>query len=140
MESRENAKMKVSLNRSRVPTFVLIVLVSLLCIVTYNYWSISSSNKELLQKLRLVESAKMVTEQKHSALESKIVNMENENRLLENDLLNDRAVKEEALSVTSDIKVKVDQLRKDLDIAIYKEVGVVHDITEVKLLGFQRNK
>lgn len=132
--------MKVSLNRSRVPTFVLIVLVSLLCVVTYNYWSISSSNKELLRKLRLVESAKMVTEQKHSALESKIVNMENENRLLENDLLNDRAVKEEALSVTSDIKVKVDQLRKDLDIAIHKEVGVVHDITEVKLLGFQRNK
>lgn len=132
--------MKVSLNRSRVPTFVLIVLVSLLCVVTYNYWSISSSNKELLRKLRLVESAKMVTEQKHSALESKIVNMENENRLLENDLLNDRAVKEEALSVTSDIKVKVDQLRKDLDIAIHKEVGVVHDITEVKLLGFQRHK
>ena len=129
--------MKVSLNRSRVPTFILIVLVLLLCVVTYNYWSVSSSNKELLRELRLVESAKMETELKHSALESKIMNMENENRLLEDDLLNDRAVKEKALTVTSNIKVKVEQLRKDLDIAIYKEVGVVRDtITADKTAGF----
>ena len=130
MESREKAKMKVAVNRSRIPTFLFVVLVIMVCVLTYNYWKTSSSNQQLLLKLRLAQGEQIITDRKRYALEDKIANMESENRLLEDDLVNDRAIKERALTLTSDLKVELQTVREKLNIAVENEVRTKREIIE----------
>lgn len=130
MESREKAKMKVALNRSRIPTFLFVVLVIMVCVLTYNYWTTSSSNEQLLLKLRLAQGERIITDRKRYALEDKIANMESENRLLEDDLVNDRAIKERALTLTSDLKVELQTVREKLNIAVENEVRIKREIIQ----------
>ena len=128
MESREKAKMKVAINRSRIPTFLFVVLVIMVSVLTYNYWKTSSSNQLLLRKLRIAQGEQIITERKRYALQDKIANMESENRLLEDDLVNDRAIKERALTLTSDLKAELQTVREKLNIAVENEVRIKRDI------------
>ena len=130
MESREKAKMKVAVNRSRIPTFLFVVLVIMVCVLTYNYWKTSSSNQQLLLKLRLAQGEQIITDRKRYALEDKIANMESENRLLEDDLVNDQAIKERALTLTSDLKVELQTVREKLNIAVENEVRIKREIIQ----------
>ena len=122
--------MKASINRSRIPTFLFVALVIVVCVLTYNYWNTSSSNQELLRNLRLAQGEKIIAERKHNALENKIATMQNENDLLQDDLFNDRAIKERALTQTSDLKVELQTLREKLDSAVENEVRSKHNIIQ----------
>ena len=122
--------MKASINRSRIPTFLFVALVIVVCVLTYNYWNTSSSNQELLRNLRLAQGEKIIAERKHYALENKIATMQNENNLLQDDLFNDRAIKERALTQTSDLKVELQTLREKLDSAVENEVRSEHNIIQ----------
>ena len=122
MEHSEKLTMKVSHARSRIPTFVFVVLLFLLFILTYNYWSLSSSNQQLTRQLRLVRNHNLVTRRERDELQSKVLNMENKNQLLENDLFNDRAVKDRALEVNSEMKVELQTEKHKLNAALENEV------------------
>lgn len=122
MEHSEKLTMKVSHARSRIPTFVFVVLLFLLFILTYNYWSLSSSNQQLTRQLRLVRNHNLVTRRERDELQSKVLNMKNKNQLLENDLFNDRAVKDRALEVNSEMKVELQAEKYKLNAALENEV------------------
>lgn len=122
MEHSEKLTMKVSHARSRIPSFVFVVLLFLLFILTYNYWSLSSSNQQLTRQLRLVRNHNLVTRQERDELQSKVLNMKNKNQLLENDLFNDRAVKDRALEVNSEMKMELQTEKYKLNAAMENEV------------------
>lgn len=83
--------MMVSLSRSRAPrNLVFAVLVLTVFVLTYYYWSLSTSNQELLEGLRILQSRTFVTERKRSALERQVFDVENDRRVLEEDLNKER--------------------------------------------------
>ncbi|XP_020626764.1 DNA ligase 1-like isoform X1 [Orbicella faveolata] len=107
MAARDKSAMKVSLSRSRFPTFLFIILLFIVVVLLYYYWSLSSSNQVLLRELKILESGKLETERKRSALESQIFEIENERRLAEEDLEKERSRRVEnektAMEVSSEL-------------------------------------
>ncbi|XP_070541723.1 mediator of RNA polymerase II transcription subunit 15-like isoform X2 [Ptychodera flava] len=102
---------------SRSPPFVVVGLLVVICILAFNYWTVSAKNKELVAKTSLLEkeyeatvfkkgalekrndvisqdlvgaNRKLIEQQKlHATLEERIINLQDENRELkkENDQL-----------------------------------------------------
>ena len=138
MEAREKPVMKVSMSRSRFPTFLFTALVLLICIVTYTYWTTSSSNQELMRELRLIQGRKLETERKYDVLEKtfldmqnknrllekKFLDMQNKNRLLEDDLDNEQAIKNRVLKVITELKIELQTEREKINTALNHEVGI----------------
>lgn len=91
MAARDKPAMKVSLSRSRFPTFLFIILVFIVVVLLYYYWTLSSSNQVLLKELKILQSRKSETEKRRSALESQVFEIENERRLAEEDLEKERS-------------------------------------------------
>ena len=65
-------------------------------------------------KLQLAQSRKQTVEQRRDVLERRIVTLETKNRLLEDDLINHKAIKDRALSVSSDLKKELRTEREKL--------------------------
>ena len=115
MEFKEKPIMRSSLTRSsRSLIFLFLALVSLICIFIYYYRSVSFANIDLMLKLQLAQSRKQTVEQRRDALERRIVTLETKNRLLEDDLINHKAIKDRALSVSSDLKRELRTEREKL--------------------------
>lgn len=119
--------MKVSLSRSRFPTFLFIILLFIVVVLLYYYWSLSSSNQVLLRELKILESGKLETERKRSALESQIFEIENERRLAEEDLEKERSRRVEnektAMEVSSELHGQLQITTEQLYTAEENEVG-----------------
>ena len=115
MEFKEKPIMRSSLTRSsRSLIFLFLALVSLICILIYYNRSVSFANIDLMLKLQLAQSRKQTVEQRRDALERRIVTLETKNRLLEDDLINHKAIKDRAFSVTSDLKKELRTEREKL--------------------------
>lgn len=65
-------------------------------------------------KLQLAQSQKQTVEQRRDALERRMVSLETTNRLLEDDLINHKAINDRALSVASDLKKELRTEREKL--------------------------
>ena len=124
MDSKGKPTMNLRARSSRLSVLMFFVLVFLICILTYNYLSTSSANKELLRELKLLRIRKLVTEQKRDALESKLIRMENKNRLLEDDLNDNKVVRERALIISSDLKKELQTAEEKLVAAVKIKVGI----------------
>lgn len=127
MEPQDKARMKVTLNRSRLPTIVVVILVSLVIILAYNYWSLSASNSALRRELRHGENYQLLLEQKRRVLENRISEVEAESRSLRGDLLKDRSMKEQATTMNADLKLELQAVRGKLQSALDQEVRIMHD-------------
>ena len=127
MEPQDKARMKVTLNRSRLPTIVVVILVSLVFILAYNYWSLSASNSALRRELRHRENYQLLLEQKRRVLENRISEVEAESRSLRGDLLKDRSMKEQATTMNADLKLELQAVRGKLQSALDQEVRIMHD-------------
>ena len=115
MEFKEKPIMRSSLTRSsRSLIFLFLALVSLICILIYNYRSASFANIDLMLKLQSAQSRRQTVEQRRDALETRVFSLETKNRLLEDDLINHKAIKERVLSVTSDLKKELRTEREKL--------------------------
>ena len=115
MEFKEKQIMRSSLTRSsRSLIFLFLALVSVLCILIYYYRSVSFANIDLMLKLQLAQSQKQTVEQRRDALERRMVSLETKNRLLEDDLINHKAINDRALSVASDLKKELRTEREKL--------------------------
>jgi len=127
MAARDKSAMKVSLSRSRFPTFLFIILLFIVVVLLYYYWSLSSSNQVLLRELKILESGKLETERKRSALESQIFEIENERRLAEEDLEKERSRRVEnektAMEVSSELHGQLQITTEQLYTAEENEVG-----------------
>lgn len=127
MEPLDKARMKVTLNRSRLPTIVVIILMSLVFILAYNYWSLSASNSALRQELRHSENYQLSLERRRRVLESRISEVEAETRSLRGDLVKDRDLKKQATTLNFDLKLELQAARDKLQNALDQEVRVMHD-------------
>jgi len=115
MEFKEKPIMRSSLTRSsRSLIFLFLALVSLLSILIYYYRSVSFANIDLMLKLQLAQNQKQTAEQRRDALERRMVSLETKNRLLEDDLINHKAINDRALSVASDLKKELRTEREKL--------------------------
>ena len=127
MAARDKSAMKVSLSRSRFPTFLFIILLFIVVVLLYYYWSLSSSNQVLLRELKILESGKLETERKRSALESQIFEIENERRLAEEDLEKERSRRVEnektAMELSSELHGQLQITTEQLYTAEENEVG-----------------
>lgn len=127
MAARDKSAMKVSLSRSRFPTFLFIILLFIVVVLLYYYWSLSSSNQVLLRELKILESGKLETERKRSVLESQIFEIENERRLAEEDLEKERSRRVEnektAMEVSSELHGQLQITTEQLYTAEENEVG-----------------
>lgn len=127
MADREKSNMKVSLSRSRFPTFLFAVLAFIIFVLTYYYWTLSTSNQELRRELKITQIRQSMTERKRSALESQVFEGENERRLLEEDLEKERSrrVKDErtAMQVSSELQRQLQIKTEQLYTAQENEVG-----------------
>ncbi|KAJ7385267.1 hypothetical protein OS493_016338 [Desmophyllum pertusum] len=124
--------MMVSLSRSRAPrNLVFAVLVLTVFVLTYYYWSLSTSNQELLEGLRILQSRTFVTERKRSALERQVFDVENDRRVLEEDLNKERTrrVGEERTAMRES-----SELRRQLQIKA-EQINYHEEIQNNKLLG-----
>ena len=118
MAAKDKSAMKVSLSRSRFPSFLFMILVFIVIVLLYYCWNLAATNQVLLRELKIVESGKLETERRRSALESQIFEIENERRLLEEDLEkersarveNERTAKEESSELHGQIQITTEQL------------------------------
>ena len=131
--------MKVSLSRSRFPTFLFMILVFIVIILLYYCWNLASTNQVLLRELKILESGKLETERRRSALESQIFEIENERRLAKEDLENERSARVEnertATEVSSELQGQIQITTEQLNTAQKNEVSINMEIM-VNILGF----
>lgn len=127
MEPLDKARMKVTLNRSRLPAIVVVILVSLVFILAYNYWSLSASNSALRKELRLGENYQLSLERRRRVLEGRISEVEAQSRSLQGDLLKDREMKMQATTLNADLKLELQAVRDKLQSALDQEVRIMHD-------------
>ena len=131
--------MKVSLSRSRFPTFLFMILVFIVIILLYYCWNLASTNQVLLRELKILESGKLETERRRSALESQIFEIENERRLAKEDLENERSARVEnertAMEVSSELQGQIQITTEQLNTAQKNEVSTNMEIM-VNILGF----
>lgn len=131
--------MKVSLSRSRFPTFLFMILVFIVIVLLYYCWNLASTNQVLLRELKILESGKLETERRRSALESQIFEIENERRLAKEDLENERSARVEnertAMEVSSELQGQIQITTEQLNTAQKNEVSTNMEIM-VNILGF----
>ncbi|XP_015755706.1 PREDICTED: protein casc4-like isoform X1 [Acropora digitifera] len=132
MEPLDKARMKVTLNRSRLPAIVVVILVSLVFILAYNYWSLSASNSALRQELRHGENYQLLLERRRRVLESRISEVEAESRSLQGDLLKDREMKEQATTLNAGLKLELQAVRDKLQSALDQERVYREELEKLK--------
>ena len=116
--------MKVTHSRSRMPNVIIvIVLVSLVFICSYNYLSLSASNNALVRELRLTESNTLMLERKRRALENRMLEVERESHSFQSELIKDRAMNKRAMAINVDLKLQLQTVRDRLEIALANKVG-----------------
>ena len=132
MAAKDKSAMKVSLSRSRFPTFLFIILVFIVFVLLYYCWNLASSNQVLLRELRILESGKLEVERRRSALESQIFEIENERRLAEEDLEKERSTRVEnektAMEMSSELHGQLQITAEQLYTALENEVGINMDM------------
>ena len=128
MAEGEKARMKVTLSRSRFPTFLFVVLVFIVLVLSYYYWTLSASNQELRRELKIAQIRQLMTERKRSALESQVFEVENERSLLEEDLEKERSSRvgneKAAMEVSSELQSQLQIKTGQLYAARENEVGL----------------
>ncbi|XP_067016786.1 uncharacterized protein [Acropora muricata] len=132
MEPLDKARMKVTLNRSRLPATVVVILVSLVFILAYNYWSLSASNSALRQELRHGENYQLSLERRRRVLEGRISEVEAESRSLRGDLLKDRQMKMQATTLNADLKLELQAVRDKLQSALDQERVYREELEKLK--------
>ena len=139
MAAKDKSAMKVSLSRSRFPTFLFMILVFIVIVLLYYCWNLASTNQVLLRELKILESGKLETERRRSALESQIFEIENERRLAEEDLEKERSARVEnertAMEASSELQGQIQITTEQLNTAQKNEVGTNMEIM-VNILGF----
>ena len=123
MAARDKPAMKVSLSRSRFPTFLFITLVFIFLVLLYYYWNLSSSNQVLLRELKILKRGKLETEKRRTALESQVFEVENERRLAEEGLEKERSTRLENERTASELHGQLQTTREQLYTAEENEVG-----------------
>lgn len=135
MAAKDKSAMKVSLSRSRFPTFLFIILVFIVIVLLYYCWNLASSNQVLLRELKILESGKLEMERRRSALESQIFEVENKRRLAEEDLEKERSIRVEnegtAMEVSSELHGQLQVITEQLYTAQENEVGINMEMLNV---------
>lgn len=121
MAAKDKSAMKVSLSRSRFPTFLFFILVCIVFVSLYYCWNLASSNQVLLREMKILESGRLEMERRHSALESQIFEIENERRLAEEDLEKERSARVESENTVMEVS---SELHGQLNIAQENEVSI----------------
>lgn len=128
MAEGDKPRMKVTLSRSRFPTFLFVVLVFIVLVLSYYYWTLSTLNQELRRELKIAQMRQMMTERKRSALESQVFEVENERSLLEEDLEKERSNRlgneRAAMQVSSELQSQLQMKTEQLYAARENEVGL----------------
>ena len=139
MAAKDKSAMKVSLSRSRFPTFLFMILVFIVIVLLYYCWNLASTNQVLLRELKILESGKLETERRRSALESQIFEIENERRLAEEDLEKERSARVEnertAMEASSELQGQIQITTEQLNKKKKNEVSTNMEIM-VNILGF----
>lgn len=129
--------MKVSLSRSRIPSFLFAVLVLMVIVLAYYYWTLSATNQQLLRELKIIQGGKLVSERRRTALESQVFHVENERRVLKDDLDRETerriAVERTAFTETSALKGQLLIKEEQLNAAEKIEVSVSGQCTVQKI-------
>ena len=128
MAAKDKSAMKISLSRSRFPSFLFIILVFSVFVLMYYCWNLASSNEVLRREMKILESGRLEIERRRSALESQVFETENERRLAEEDLEKERSARMEsertAMEVSSELHGQLEITTEQLFTEQENEVSI----------------